>query len=61
MEVNSRVNYPIKTVLISMDENGEISLDSKVDKYCISWFTINVANAGVSLFLSAWNEHTIPG
>jgi len=61
VEVNSRVNYPIKAVLVDMLEKGEISTDDPVCRYCISWFIIQVANSGVSIFLSAWNEHPIAG
>ena len=31
MEVNARVNYPIKTVLIDMMEGGDFSLDDDRD------------------------------
>lgn len=61
MEVNGRVNYPIKTVLIRMMENQEFSLDSDLHKFCVSWITIKTAAAGVELFVSSWNEHPIPG
>ena len=56
VEVNSRVSYPIKSVLLAMLENNEISLDNEMHKYCISWFIINVANIGMSIFLSSWNQ-----
>ena len=60
-EVNARVNYPIKSCLIKMEENGVIDMDSPVHKFCVSWFTIKVANAGNSLVVKSWNEHCIPG
>lgn len=61
VEVNARINYPIKAVLLDMLENGNFSLDIDLDKYCVSWFTIQVAAAGVELFVTAWNSHPIPG
>ena len=60
MEVNSRVNYPIKVVLVEMMENDEISTDP-ISCYCTSFVVIQVANVGISLFISSWNNHTIPG
>ena len=62
-EVNARVNYPIKSCLIKMEENAVIDMDSPVHvhKFCVSWFTLRVANAGISLVVTSWNEHCIPG
>ena len=61
VEVNGQVNYPIKDALINMMESGDFSLDDDLDKYCVSWFTINTAAAGIGLFVASWNEHPIPG
>lgn len=61
VEVNNRVNYPIKEILGQMLQRGDLSLDDDACKYCISWLTINVATVGVSLFVTSWNEHPIPG
>ena len=61
MEVNSRVNYPIKTVLIQMEQRDEINLSDNHSKYCTSWFVMRVAQAGTKIFVQAWNEHRIPG
>lgn len=61
VEVNTRINYPIKEALIKMMEHAQISLDDELCKYCVSWYTLRVANIGVSLLLAAWNEHPIPG
>jgi hypothetical protein len=44
-----------------MIDNDDLSLDDQIQKYSISWFIIHVANVGVTLFISAWNQHTIPG
>ena len=61
VEVNSRVNYPIKSCLVCLEERGEINMDDDHIKYCVSWFTIRVANIGTTMTVSAWNEHSIPG
>ena len=61
VEFNTRVNYPVKRVLLDMVENGDINMDDSMHKFCVSWFTIQVANVGVVLLIRAWNNHTIPG
>lgn len=61
VEVNTRVNYPIKEVLISMMECEDFLLDNDMHKNCVSWFAIKVAAVGIGLFVAAWNEHPIPG
>ena len=61
VEINSRINYPIKRTLIRMSEVGALNIDNPSDRFCTSWYTLNVANVGVSLFISSWNEHRIPG
>lgn len=60
VEVNNRVNYPLKQLLIGMVENGEISLDNEVHKFCVSQVAIGVANAGLKLFVQSWNNHPLP-
>ena len=61
VEVNSRINYPVKSVLVEMLESGEISHENVMDQYCVSWFAIQVCNIGISIFVSSWNSHPIPG
>ncbi len=61
VEINSRVNYPVKACLIQMEENGEIDMASSMIKFCISWFSIRVCSVGTTLAIKAWNEHPIPG
>jgi hypothetical protein len=61
VEINGRVNYPIKSCLISMQERGELDMDNEHVKFCVSWFAIRVANVGTTLAVSSWNQHTIPG
>ena len=61
VEINGRVNYPLKNILIKLEEEGVIDMDSPVDRYCVSQFTLHVANAGATQAVQAWNEHPIPG
>lgn len=61
MEVNSRVNYPIKEVLVDMLEKEEILMDDPSTQFCVSSFVMKVINVGVSSFVSSWNAHPIPG
>ena len=49
-----------KLVLVEMMENDEISTDP-ISCYCTSFVVIQVANVGISLFISSWNNHPIPG
>ena len=39
VEINERVNHPIKHCLVRLEENGEINIDDPHHKFCISWFT----------------------
>ena len=61
MEINSRVNYPVKAVLISMEEAYEIDMESATHKFCVSWFTLQVCRVGSKLIVEAWNNHPVPG
>ena len=60
VEINSRVNYPLKSCLRDLEEVGDINMNDPVHKYCTSWFTIRVANVGTSAAVKSWNEHCIP-
>ena len=60
-EVNVRVNYPIKAILVQMVDQGEINIDNPLHFFCISWISIRVAFVGIELFVNSWNHHPIPG
>ena len=60
VEVNARTNYPIKESLIRMMENGDISLDDQMWRFCVSWYTVHVPNVGIGLLIFSWNNHFIP-
>ncbi len=61
VEINGRVNYPVKATLIRMEENGEINMESSMQKFCVSWFSIRVCSIGTKLAVQAWNEPPITG
>ena len=61
VEINGRVNYPVKASLIQMEENGEINMDCLTHKFCVSWFSVTVCSVRTKLAIQAWNEHPIPG
>ena len=44
-----------------MAEASQFNMDNPIHKYCVSWFTINVSNSGLKLFVSSWNAHPMPG
>ena len=60
-EINQRINYPIKRVLVDMENNDEISMGEELIKFCVSWVTIKVIETAVLTFVNAWNSHRIPG
>ena len=44
-----------------MTENSSlINIDDPATMYCVSWFTLQVANVGILRFIDAWNNHPIP-
>ena len=61
VEINSRVNYPLKKCLIYMEENNLIKMDNDHHKFLTSFFTINVAKVGAQYVVDSWNQHRIPG
>lgn len=61
VEVNARVNYPVKACLIALQEAGDINMDCPHEKYCISWFTVRVCAVGASMVVNAWNHRPSSG
>ena len=61
VEINTRVNYPVKACLVKMEELGVIDMESSMHKFCVSWFAIRVCSVGTKLAVQAWNEHPVPG
>lgn len=61
VEVNSRVNYPLKSLMNRMIETGKIDFTSTYVRFGVSWVLTRVANYGLELFISSWNHHRVPG
>ena len=61
VEVNSRINYPIKQQLNRMVQEELIDMTNDIDRYCVSWITIQTVQAGIQELIAAWNSHSIPG
>ena len=60
VEVNSRVNYPIKSFLNRFVQEGKIDMTSARTKFAVSWVTCRVAKVGLQSFKDAWNHHSVP-
>ena len=60
-EINRRVNYPIKEILVDMEASSIIDMQDETTKFCVSWATIQVASVGLIKFIQAWNSHRIDG
>ena len=43
-----------------MERRGDFDIDAPTHKFCVSWFTLQVAQVGTTLFVQSWNEHPIP-
>jgi len=61
VEVNRRVNYPIKAALVLLDNSNRIDMENEVHKFCVSFVTVKVTEFGIGKVMLAWNEHVIPG
>ncbi|KAK3737609.1 hypothetical protein QZH41_010509, partial [Actinostola sp. cb2023] len=61
VEVNARVNYPIKNALRSMEEVDMIDMDIDETKYCVSAVSLLIAKFGMQQVVESWNYHPIPG
>lgn len=59
VEVNKRVNYPIKEILLVSDEQREIPCADDSDRLLVSEFTRRVCQIGITKLTSAWNNHRI--
>ena len=61
MEVNGRVNYPIKLALNEMNDADDIDLEDTLQQFAVSEVTKQVASHGCKIMVSSWNNHVIPG
>jgi len=60
VEVNSRVNYPIKSALGQFARDGLIDMSQEHTKFAVSWITCRVSKVGMERFVEAWNNHSVP-
>ena len=60
VEVNTRVNYPIKDILSNFVASDRIDMDNEVTRFCISWVPCNVSRHGLKKFVQSWNNDRIP-
>ena len=60
-EVNARINYPVKRILVRMEESQQIDMTDGITKFSVSWVTITVITSPIMEFIRSWNAHTIPG
>ena len=50
VEVNGRVNYPIKKALVTTDNNLLMDMENQIDKFCVSWMAFKVASHGLKVY-----------
>ena len=63
-EVNARVNYPIKRILVDLEEKGILQIldmNNECIQLCVSHFSCQVAKVGMQRFVDAWNFHRMKG
>ena len=58
---NVRVNYPIKKVLVELDNNQMIDMSCEIQNFCVSFVACTVANHGIKIVIMSWNAHIMPG
>lgn len=61
VEINQRVNYPLKRILVRMEGNGMIDLSNPIIKFCVSYCSISVTSPALLTFVASWNNHRISG
>ncbi|XP_068683153.1 uncharacterized protein [Montipora foliosa] len=61
LEMNLRVNYPIKKALNLMVNSELFNLEDEVTKFAVSWVTLQVCQAGSRVVIDSWNAHYVTG
>ena len=60
-EINQRINYPIKRVLVALQAREAFDFDDAVTKFCVSWLTMYTCHDPLQQVVDSWNFHRIPG
>lgn len=61
VEMNQRVNYPLKRVLNSLVNDEELDMEDEVTKFSVSYLALRVCSTGSRQVIDSWNSHVIPG
>lgn len=61
VEMNQRVNYPLKRVLNSLVNDEELDMEDEVTKFSVSYLALRVCSTGSHQVIDSWNSHVIPG
>lgn len=59
VEVNKRVNYPIKALLCQLTEGNELPSEDENQCFITGEFVRRVCEVGVKRLVNAWNHHRI--
>ena len=60
VELNKRVSYPFKKVLIEMVESNIVNMADEAYKFAVHYFASSVAKIGMQSFIPSWNAYHIP-
>ncbi len=61
MEVNNRVNYPLKRALIELEGSSIINMECPMNAFCVSSLIMELCQVGLQRHITSWNNHRIPG
>ena len=61
MEANSRVNHPVNTALVQLENDEQIDMGIETTKGCVSTLTGKVIQIGLQYTVGARNCRPIPG
>lgn len=61
VEINNRLNFPIKRAIVQSVNENRIDLDDDIVKYCVSSLLLNLCRIGLKTVVESWNAHPIPG
>ena len=59
VELNKRVNYPIKTLLCQLVESNELPTANENECFIVGEFIRRTCEIGVSRLVASWNHHRI--